>query len=212
MVDVTTQGYSQDYLEAVGPAGEGSYVRSVTCSSRRRRTSALQEYITWLEKMAPDEEPTSNGLTAWIRAQMFYEAAVAVGPELTRDKLIEEITTMEDFDAGGLTPADRRGQAGAGRGLLPDGPGAGRQYVRVFPEEGFHCSADDIYEYAVRLSELLASRSSASSPARSTRSRPAGWSSRTPRQACSTSPTARWGCSWLSSTGRCGSTGGGRRP
>ena len=157
IVDVTTQGYSQDYLEAVGPAGEGSYVPlGHALLEEADQIPALEEYVTWLEKTAPDEDPTSNGLQAWIRAQMFFEAAMEVGPELTREALIDELTSMTDFDAGGLIPPIDVGnpvpkQACFVLAQVQDG-----KYVRVFPEEGFHCSADDLYHVRVRLSELLA--------------------------------------------------------
>jgi ABC-type branched-subunit amino acid transport system substrate-binding protein len=148
IVDVTTQGYSQDYLEAVGPAGEGSYVPLThVLLEEADQIPALKAYVTWLEKTAPGEVPTSNGLTAWVRAQMFYDAAVAVGPELTRDALIAELNGMKGFDAGGLIPPIDVGdpvpkQACFVLAQVQDG-----KYVRAFPESGFHCSVDDLYKY-----------------------------------------------------------------
>lgn len=148
IVDVTTQGYSQDYLEAVGPAGEGSYVPlGHALLEEADSIPALADYVTWLEKTAPGEVPTSNGLTAWVRAQMFYEAALAVGPELTRAGLIEELTSMEDFDAGGLIPPIDVGEPVPETACFLVAQVRDGEYVRVFPDEGFHCSPDDLYEY-----------------------------------------------------------------
>lgn len=148
IVDVTTQGYSQDYLEAVGPAGEGSYVPlGHALLEEADSIPALADYVTWLEKTAPGEVPTSNGLTAWVRAQMFYEAALAVGPELTRAGLIEELTSMEDFDAGGLIPPIDVGEPVPETACFLIAQVRDGEYVRVFPDEGFHCSPDDLYEY-----------------------------------------------------------------
>ncbi len=147
IVDVTTQGYSQDYLEAVGPAGEGSYVPLThVLLEEADQVPALEEYVTWLAEVAPGEDPTSNGLQAWVRAAMFVEAATAVGPELTRDALIAELETMTDFDAGGLIPPIDVGATTPEQGCFVLAQVRDGAYERVFPEEGFHCSPDDLYQ------------------------------------------------------------------
>jgi ABC-type branched-subunit amino acid transport system substrate-binding protein len=148
VADVTTQGYSQDYLEAAGPAAEGSYVGLThVLLEEADEIPALEEYVTWLAEVAPDEEPTSNGLQAWIRAEMFVEAATAVGPELTRDALIEELEGMTDFDADGLIPPIDVGEPVPSQACFLLAQVRNGTYERVFPDEGFHCSADDLYEY-----------------------------------------------------------------
>jgi ABC-type branched-subunit amino acid transport system substrate-binding protein len=148
VVDVTTQGYSQDYLEAVGPAGEGSYVPlGHVLLEEADEIPALAEYVDWLEQTAPDEEPTSNGLQAWVRAAMFVEAATEVGPELTRDALMEELSSMTGFDAGGLIPPLNVGDPVPTEGCFVMAQVRDGAYERVFPDEGFHCSPDDIYQY-----------------------------------------------------------------
>jgi len=148
VADVNTQGYSADYLEAVGPAGEGSYVPLATALLEEAdQVEAMDDYITWLAKVAPDANPTSNGLQAWVKAQLFYDAATAVGENLTRDALIEELTSMTDWDAGGLIPPIDVGDPVPKQGCFVLTQVRDGAYVRVFPDEGFHCSPDDIYEY-----------------------------------------------------------------
>ncbi|MGH9210674.1 MAG: ABC transporter substrate-binding protein [Acidimicrobiales bacterium] len=146
VADVSTQGYSQDYLEAVGPAGEGSYVPlGHALLEEADQIDALQDYVTWLEEVVPDAEPTSNGLQAWIRARLFYEAAMAVGPDLTRESLIAELESITDWDAGGLIPPINVGDPVPEEGCFLLAQVQDGAYVRVFPDEGFHCSPDDIY-------------------------------------------------------------------
>ena len=148
VADVSTQGYSEDYLEAVGPAGEGSYVPLTHALLHEAdQIEALDDYITWLAEVAPDANPTSNGLQAWIKAQLFYDAAMAVGPDLTRDKLIAELETMTDWDAGGLIPPIDVGDPVPKQGCFVLAQVKDGAYVRVFPDEGFHCSPDDIYKF-----------------------------------------------------------------
>lgn len=149
VADVNTQGYSADYLEAVGPAGEGSYVPlGHALLEEADQVEAMDDYITWLAEVAPDANPTSNGLQAWIRAQLFFDAATAVGADLTRDKLVAELATMTDWDAGGLIPPIDVGDPVPKQGCFVLAQVQDGAYVRVFPDEGFSCSADDIYEYA----------------------------------------------------------------
>lgn len=148
IADVTTQGYSQDYLEAAGPAAEGSYVPlSHVLLEEADQIPALAEYVKWLAEVAPDEEPTSNGLQAWIRAEMFVDAATAVGPELTRAALISELESMTDFDADGLIPPIDVGDPVPSQACFLIAQVRDGAYERVFPDEGFSCSADDLYEY-----------------------------------------------------------------
>jgi ABC-type branched-subunit amino acid transport system substrate-binding protein len=148
IADVNTQGYSADYLEAVGPAGEGSYAAlGAALLEEADQIEALGDYITWLGKVAPDANPTSNGLSAWIRAQLFYDAATAVGEDLTRDALMEELSSMTDWDANGLIPPIDVGDPVPKQGCFVLAQVQDGAYVRVFPDEGFHCSPDDIYEY-----------------------------------------------------------------
>lgn len=148
IADVNTQGYSEDYLEAVGPAGEGSYVPlGHALLEEADQIEALDDYVTWLTKVAPDANPTSNGLQAWIKAQLFYDAATAVGEDLTRDKLIAELESMTDWDANGLIPPIDVGDPVPKQGCFVLAQVQDGAYVRVFPDEGFHCSPDDIYEF-----------------------------------------------------------------
>jgi ABC-type branched-subunit amino acid transport system substrate-binding protein len=146
IADVTTQGYSQDYLEAVGPAGEGSYVPLThALLEEADRIPALAEYLEWLEVVAPGEDATSNGLQAWVRAALFVEAATAVGPELTRDALLRELEAITGFDAGGLIPPIDVGDPVPTQACFVLAQVRDGRYERVFPDEGFHCSADDLY-------------------------------------------------------------------
>jgi ABC-type branched-subunit amino acid transport system substrate-binding protein len=146
--DVNTQGYTPDYLDAVGPDGEGSYVPLThALFEEADEIPALAEYIEWLGKTHPDAEPSSNGLTAWVRAKLFVEAAEAVGEDLTRDKLMAELETMTDWDADGLIPPDDIGDAVPDTACFVMAQVKDGGYVRAFPDEGFHCSPDDVYQY-----------------------------------------------------------------
>ena len=148
VADVGTQGYGQDYLEAAGPAGEGSYVSLPhALLEEADQIPAVQEYIDWLADVAPDEEPTSNGLTAWIRAKLFVDAATAVGDDLTRDALTAQLQSMKGWDGDGLVPPKDIGDPVPKEACVLVAQVVDGAYQRVFPDVGFHCSPDDVYEY-----------------------------------------------------------------
>ncbi len=124
--------------------GRGRPARAATCpwatpcSRRPTRSRRLQEYLDWLEKVAPGETPTSNGLNAWIRAQALRRSGRgARRRDLTREKLIGELETHHRLGRRRAHPARRHRRAGAGGGLLPHGPGdRGRRTCGCSPTRG----------------------------------------------------------------------------
>ncbi|MGH2685236.1 MAG: ABC transporter substrate-binding protein [Actinomycetota bacterium] len=148
IADASGQAYSADYLEAAGPAAEGAYVALAHLPFEdAEQEPAIHEYLDWLEKTTPGAEPSGNGLTAWSRAMLFTEAAEAVGPELTREKLMEELRGMKGWDAHGLFPPRDVGDPVPTTSCFVMMQVQDGKFVRVFPDEGFHCSADDVYKY-----------------------------------------------------------------
>jgi ABC-type branched-subunit amino acid transport system substrate-binding protein len=147
IADLGGQAYSKDYLEAAGPAAEGSYIAlGSALFEEADEVPAMKEYIDWLKKTAPDEEPSSNGLAAWTRAMLFTEAAKAVGDDLTRDKLMAELEGIENWDAEGLLPPRDVGDPVPPTSCFIMVQVRNGAFERVFPDEGFHCSPDDLYK------------------------------------------------------------------
>ena len=148
VADVSTQGYSQDYLDAAGPAGVGSYVPlGHALFEEADQIPAMQEYLDWLEEVAPGENPTSNGLSAWIRAKLFVDVVSALGDDVTREALISELEGITDWDADGLIPARDIGEPVQDESCFLLARVVEGGFEREFPDEGFHCSADDLYQY-----------------------------------------------------------------
>lgn len=145
VADAGGQAYQQSFLDAAGPAANGAYIALDHAPLEERDLPAMDEYITWLEKISPDTPPSQNGLRAWTMAKLFTEAAEAIGPTLTRDALIEEVTGMTDWDADGLFPPRDLGKEIPDQSCFVMVQIQDEAYVRVFPDEGFHCSAEDIY-------------------------------------------------------------------
>jgi ABC-type branched-subunit amino acid transport system substrate-binding protein len=145
VADASGQAYQQSFLDAAGPAANGAYIALDHAPLEERDLPAMDEYIAWLEKTSPDSAPSQNGLRAWTMAMLFTEAAEAVGPDLTRDALMDHIRGMTDWDADGLFPPRDLGQEIPDESCFIMVQVQDEAYVRVFPDEGFHCAAEDIY-------------------------------------------------------------------
>ena len=60
----------------------------------------VAEYKRLLEKHYPNEEPNYVSLEGFINARVLSKALLDAGPDLTRDKLIATIQTMDNVDIG----------------------------------------------------------------------------------------------------------------
>ena len=60
----------------------------------------VAEYKRLLQKHYPNEEPNYVSLEGFINARVLSKALVDAGPDLTRDKLIATIQTMDNVDIG----------------------------------------------------------------------------------------------------------------
>ncbi|MGZ8734584.1 MAG: ABC transporter substrate-binding protein, partial [Acidimicrobiia bacterium] len=66
---------------------------------------ALERYIKWMKKAGYDK--TENATIGWINADNFVTGLKMAGPEFTRQKVIDQLNTLTDYDAGGmLAPLD----------------------------------------------------------------------------------------------------------
>lgn len=98
----------------------------------------LQTYRTWLKQVDPQAEPTGQGAYAWGAALLFVELAKQIGPDLTREKLVDALLDVHDFDGNGLFPPQDIGgriptnchimaKVENGR-FVPTSPGDGRTF------------------------------------------------------------------------------------
>jgi ABC-type branched-subunit amino acid transport system substrate-binding protein len=62
--------------------------------------TAMIKYRQALAKYASDEKPGSTSLEAWLGAQVFIEGLKRAGPDLTTDKLIAALESIDEMDVG----------------------------------------------------------------------------------------------------------------
>ena len=110
------------------------------------RSPALQVYLRWLKKASPRTPPTTLGVQAFSAGLLFAQAARALGSDLTRDGLIDQLKKIKQWDGGGLqAPADPGDNEGLRCFLYMQVKG--NKFVRYWPKtptsgtNGFDCSA-----------------------------------------------------------------------
>jgi ABC-type branched-subunit amino acid transport system substrate-binding protein len=97
------QGYDQKFIEENAQFLEGSYVLTFfTPFEVKTKPKGLKEYLKWIDKTGgPKNE---HSLSGWINADLFYQGLKAAGPEFTRQKVVDAINKMTDYNAGGILP------------------------------------------------------------------------------------------------------------
>jgi hypothetical protein len=104
----------------------------------------MQLYAEWLHRVKPGAKPTGLGLYAWASMKLFVDAVKAVGPNLTRAALIEELRKVNDFTANGILPPQKIGEQVATDCIImlriQDGT-----YVRAEPGNDYRCRPEPGY-------------------------------------------------------------------
>jgi ABC-type branched-subunit amino acid transport system substrate-binding protein len=97
-------GYDSVYTQAAGPAGKGSYVYiDALPFTEAASNPELQLYLTWLNRVAPNAEPSWFGELAWSAARLFTTLAGQVGPDLTRKAFVTKLRQVSAWTSNGLT-------------------------------------------------------------------------------------------------------------
>jgi ABC-type branched-subunit amino acid transport system substrate-binding protein len=143
-VDYETNYYNPDYLKAAGEAAEGTLIRITAMPFEEAdEVPAMQQYLDALRATNGDDVvPEMLGVQSWSAGLMFATAAKAAGGDLTRERLLEELSKITEWDGGGLhgknNPAANE-NAGCFMILeVQDG-----EFVRKYPDEGLDCDEDN---------------------------------------------------------------------
>jgi ABC-type branched-subunit amino acid transport system substrate-binding protein len=100
-VQYLPNGYDPTLLEEFGDLFEGSYVGiAFVPFEAKEKPKSLQTYLEWMDKTgAPKSELTMNG---WLSAELFVEGLRGAGPAFDRQKVVDAINKMTNWNADGL--------------------------------------------------------------------------------------------------------------
>ncbi len=95
--------YSREFTGPGGSAAEGtvSYLNFAPFEEAGDNPE-VNLYLRYLERVKPGSEPDFFGVFAWSAARLFVEQATALGGSLTRDSLIDSISTVKEWTGNGL--------------------------------------------------------------------------------------------------------------
>jgi ABC-type branched-subunit amino acid transport system substrate-binding protein len=134
-----TNIYTQDFIESGGSAVEGSHVAAHTVLLEEiDQHEELQLYREWLKQVDPSAEPTSLGMLGWSAMKLVIEGLKEIGPEPTREAMIEFLDGVSGWDGGGLTPPQEIGAKQLTSCTIIVEVRDGR-FQRIAPDEGFRC-------------------------------------------------------------------------
>lgn len=137
--------YTPDLIETCGDAC-ADFVRVAATSSLLEEIDAtpeLQLYSEWLKRVNPNAEPTGLGMYSWAAAKLFVQALKDIGPEVTRQALLDHLHGVSSYDANGLIPTQNIGsQEAAGCTVILDIQDG--RFVREAPANGYQCESTNV--------------------------------------------------------------------
>jgi ABC-type branched-subunit amino acid transport system substrate-binding protein len=99
-------GYDQDTIHRYADLMEGVYFAVEFTPFEAASTSpGMQQFLAQMHQRFPNDAISEVQLAGWISANMFVDGLKAVGPNLTRSKLIAAVNAMHNFTANGIRPA-----------------------------------------------------------------------------------------------------------
>jgi hypothetical protein len=105
-----TNIYKPEFLQSGGEAIEGTQIGVTTALLEEiDGNEEMQLYREWLQQVDPSAEPTSLGMLGWSAMKLFVEGLKEVGPEPTREAMLEFLSGVRDWDGGGLHPPQHIG-------------------------------------------------------------------------------------------------------
>jgi ABC-type branched-subunit amino acid transport system substrate-binding protein len=143
VIDLGQQYYDPAISDA--EVADGAYVLTNTFPFfEAEDIPALQLYVDLMEESDSGDIVSSLGVQAFSAALLWATATKALGNDLSRQSLLDELATIKEWDGGGLHPPTNPGDHEIQACFLYLRVSE-KEFVREYPEEGSDC--DDAYIY-----------------------------------------------------------------
>jgi branched-chain amino acid transport system substrate-binding protein len=110
------------------------------------RSPALREFITWNQRVFPGAQIDLFPVNAWTSSALFAEALRAVGPDVTRERLLAALEEIKKTDGGGMRGTSDP-TTGASDGCFIIVKIVDRKWVREHPAQGYDCDLGESFSY-----------------------------------------------------------------
>ena len=110
--------YGTNFIELAGDAAEGatSWLRSLP-TEEASTNKAMATYVEWMDTVAAGLPQDLFSIDSWVSAKAFFEALEALPGPITREALVQQMESIQTYDAGGMFAPITLGQ-GSVPGLL----------------------------------------------------------------------------------------------
>jgi ABC-type branched-subunit amino acid transport system substrate-binding protein len=145
--DLEANYYNDKYPKAAGPAADGTLVRiTIWPFEEADENAAMTAYLDALRATNGDDVvPELLGVQSFSSALLFAQAVKALGADVTREGLLDELAQITEWDGGGLHGPNNPGEnTSSGCFIVMEVVDGG--FERRYPDEGFNCEADNIVD------------------------------------------------------------------
>lgn len=103
---ILPNAYNQERIEENATVANGNYVFTLfTPFESTSKPKGLKLYERWIKKSGGTK--SENSIVGWLNADLFVRGLKAAGCDFTRQKVIDAINQMTDYDADGfIAPVD----------------------------------------------------------------------------------------------------------
>ncbi len=95
---------SKELARLLGDLGEGVMVTQVVpppiSNGRKKSLPGVKEYLLLLQRYYPESRPSFVGLEGYLNARILVEGLRRSGRDITREKFIQAVESISDFDLG----------------------------------------------------------------------------------------------------------------
>jgi ABC-type branched-subunit amino acid transport system substrate-binding protein len=135
--------YSQAFLDQASDAAEGSRIDVTHALYLADDCDGVDEvclFREWMQQVDPDQDVDLFAVFGWASGRLFEQALREVGPNVTRDGVLQALGRVNVFDANGLiAPVNPAGKIATDCYLVIRVENGG--FVREHPASGFECNA-----------------------------------------------------------------------
>ena len=96
--------YDPAVLELAGSAAEGGLALMINKDPKTSNDPEVVEFRERLKKYSPEAVPGVFTVSAYIAAKLFCDGMELAGPNPTREKLVDALESMQDYDFGFMAP------------------------------------------------------------------------------------------------------------
>lgn len=131
--------YGADFIDIAGAGAEGaiSWIRNLP-NEEPDSNPEQAAFLEWMAQISPDAPADTFAADAWAAAKAVVDGLEALPGPISRDALIAQLRSMNEYDAGGLIGRIQLGNK-LNNGCFIAMKVVGGEWQRMYPDSGFLC-------------------------------------------------------------------------